>query len=80
MSEHEQVGDPAHQDDRTAPERASDGTDSGWPAGQDVGATAVEYALMVAFISIVIIATVAALGLTTADGLVVPCLNGPTCP
>ena len=46
----------------------------------DAGATAVEYALLIAFISAVIIGAVATLGLTTAGLFVVPCLGGPTCP
>ena len=46
----------------------------------DLGATAVEYALLLAFIAAVIIAAVSALGLTTGGMFVVPCLNGASCP
>lgn len=47
---------------------------------EDVGATAVEYALLIAFIATMIVGAGAALGLTTSGWFVVPCLGGPTCP
>lgn len=78
-SEHQPVAVPQGREPLPSPRHGrTDGRP--WLARTDLGATAVEYALLVAFVAAVIIGTVATLGLTAADTFVVPCLNGPTCP